>query len=275
MIRNLRLRVNGVLALASALLLAACTTLLPSGDAELSFTGLPDGTLVDVTVTGPNGFAAAEQAPVTLTGLAPGSYTVEADVVEVSNEGYIGFERFAADPIEFEVVDGETAPASLSFEYVGARIEDEVGDATAAPGNPLTYDIVGLSTSFDEDNLVIVLALEESQTDLSELIALFDLDTDQDALTAYGFANVDDFCEPAPGSLGVEFQIDYDVDEGTVLYDAVDDIEVPLTDPVIAGSTATLYVPLAELDGATRINLGLIIGNFDTPTDCTQGTATL
>lgn len=275
MITNLRLRVNGVLALASALLLAACTTVLPSGDAELSFTGLPDGTLVDVTVTGPNGFAAAEQAPVTLTGLTPGSYTLEADVVEVSNEGYIGFERFAADPIEFEVVDGETASASLSFEYVGARIEDEVGDATAAPGNPLTYDIVGLSTSFDEDNLVIVLELEESQTDLSELIALFDLDTDQDVLTAYGFANVDDFCEPAPGSLGVEFQIDYDVDEGTVLYDAVDDIEVPLTDPVIAGSTATLYVPLAELDGATRINLGLIIGNFDTPTDCTQGTATL
>src|SRR5690606_31891766 len=214
MIRNLRLRVNGVLALASALLLAACTTVLPSGDAELSFTGLPDGTLVDVTVTGPNGFAAAEQAPVTLTGLTPGSYTVEANVVELSNEGYIGFERFAADPVEFEVVADETATAPLNFVYAGARIEDEVGDATSEPGNPLTYDIVGLSTSFDEDNLVIVLEVEESVTDLSELIALFALDTDQDALTAHGFANVDDFCEPAPGSLGVEFQIDYELADG-------------------------------------------------------------
>lgn len=273
--RDPRLHVKLAIATLIALVLAACTTAVPSGDAELSVTGLPDGTLVDVTVTGPNGFAAAEQAPVTLTGLTPGSYTVEANVVELSNEGYIGFERFAADPVEFKVVDGETASASLSFEYIGARIKDEVGDATAAPGNPLTYDIVGLSTSFDEDNLVIVLELEESVTDLSELIALFDLDTDQDALTAHGFANVDDFCEPAPGSLGVEFQIDYELADGTVLYDAVDDVEVPLTDPVIAGSTATFHVPLTELGGATRINLGLIIGNFDTPTDCTQGTATL
>ncbi|HZW99922.1 MAG TPA: carboxypeptidase-like regulatory domain-containing protein [Trueperaceae bacterium] len=269
-----RLRFNVVLAFIAALMLAACTN-IQTGGAELSVTGLPDGTIVDVTVTGPNGFAAAEQAPTTLTGLPPGSYTLEADVVELPNGGYIGFERFAADAVAFEVAATETASATLAFEYVGARIEDEIGDAAAVLGNPLTYDIVGLATSFDEDNLMVVLELEESQTDLSELITLFDLDIDQDPTTAHDLSNVDAFCVPTPGSLGIEYGIDYEAGVGAVLYDAADNVIVPLTDPVIAGSTATFHVPLTEIEGATRINLGLILGNFDAPTDCTQGTATI
>src|SRR5690606_6039814 len=111
--------------------------------------------------------------------------------------------------------------------------------------------------------------------DLSELITLFDLDIDQDPTTAHDLSNVDAFCVPTPGSLGIEYGIDYEAGVGAVLYDAADNVIVPLTDPVIAGSTATFHVPLTEIEGATRINLGLILGNFDAPTDCTQGTATI
>ncbi len=65
---------------------AACST----GGLQVTVSGLPSGINAAVTVTGPGSFNQALTATQTLTGLAPGTYTVTADAVTIGGFSYGG-----------------------------------------------------------------------------------------------------------------------------------------------------------------------------------------
>jgi hypothetical protein len=73
-------------------LLAACGGNDPSGPSggslAVSVSGLPSGASAAVMVTGPGGYSHDVGATETLTGLAPGTYTVAADPVSTGGESY-------------------------------------------------------------------------------------------------------------------------------------------------------------------------------------------
>ncbi len=75
------------------LALAACggdSTGPATGSLAVTITGLPGGNSADVRVTGPGGYSRSLAASTTLSGLAPGSYTVTADAVTSGTAVYVG-----------------------------------------------------------------------------------------------------------------------------------------------------------------------------------------
>jgi hypothetical protein len=67
---------------------AAVTYTLVPGSLNVTITGLPNGVNGAVTVTGPNNFSQSLTATQTLSGLAPGSYTVTASAVSSGGHTY-------------------------------------------------------------------------------------------------------------------------------------------------------------------------------------------
>ncbi|HUR94078.1 MAG TPA: hypothetical protein VMY76_05815 [Gemmatimonadales bacterium] len=104
------------LLLFSLTLLAACGGSDPSGPSTgsltVAVTGLPSGTSADITVVGPNGYTHALAGSETLSGLAPGGYTVSAQIVSAGAQAY----QPAQNTQSVTVSDGGT-PASAQVVY--------------------------------------------------------------------------------------------------------------------------------------------------------------
>jgi hypothetical protein len=82
-----------------------------TGGLTVTIAGLPNGTNAAVTVTGPSGFSAQLTATQTLTGLAPGTYTVAASEVSSGNT------RYPPSPANqsVSVAGGVTATATVTY----------------------------------------------------------------------------------------------------------------------------------------------------------------
>ncbi|MBA3496029.1 MAG: hypothetical protein H0T86_02875 [Gemmatimonadales bacterium] len=97
-------------------LVAACGGGNPSGPTTGSLAvaviGLPSGTAADVTVSGPAGYTHALSNSETLSGLAPGSYTVTAQAVSGNGQAYQ-----PAQETQSVTVDDGAAPASAEVAY--------------------------------------------------------------------------------------------------------------------------------------------------------------
>ena len=103
--------------LAIVLFLAACgggSTGPTTGSLALAVSGLPSGVEGDVSVSGPSGFSREVGASETLSGLAPGSYTVAAAGVSV------GAAVYAPSPSSQAVVVSGGDPASAEVVYAVA-----------------------------------------------------------------------------------------------------------------------------------------------------------
>ena len=67
---------------------AAVNYKVSTGRLAVTISGLPSGTAALVSIRGPRGFNQRPQASQTYTGLAPGSYTIEAQVVTANGSGW-------------------------------------------------------------------------------------------------------------------------------------------------------------------------------------------
>lgn len=90
----------------------AITWTLVTGALTLSVNGLPDGKAANVIVSGPDGFVQAVSASGTLSGLKPGSYTVDAQRVVTD-----GFSYDAIAPMQVVTVAAQLTPAAASVSY--------------------------------------------------------------------------------------------------------------------------------------------------------------
>jgi len=89
---------------------AAVAYAVVPGSLALTVSGLPPGTGGDVSISGPSGFSAARTATATLTGLAPGTYTVAAAVVGTTT-------LYDPTPASqtVQVASGASAPATVAY----------------------------------------------------------------------------------------------------------------------------------------------------------------
>jgi hypothetical protein len=113
-----------------------------------------------------------------------------------------------------------------------------------------------------------------------ELVGFIDFDTDQDPTTVGDFglviagghpftSNVTEFC-PNPSGMGIEAFVDlfsYDGVTGTAPL-VGPNVDVPVT---YGAQSLTVSIPLSELGGDKNFNFGMVLGNFDSPTDCFPG----
>ncbi len=81
-----------------------------TGNLLVTVSGLPVGSSADLVISGPGGYSQAVVASQTLTGLAPGTYTVAANNVTVGSAVYSGTP--AAQTVS---VGGSTATASVVY----------------------------------------------------------------------------------------------------------------------------------------------------------------
>ncbi len=108
----------------------AATTTPTTGSLAVSVSGLPSGTAAAVSVSGPGGYSHAVTSSTTLTGLAPGSYTVAAAGVTSGGTSYTGSPASQTA----SVTAGASANAAVSY----------AGD-TSAPGTAtLGLSVTGL-----------------------------------------------------------------------------------------------------------------------------------
>jgi hypothetical protein len=94
---------------------AQVTYAVTTGSLTVTIAGLPGGTVAAVDVTGPGGFARALTATETLTGLAPGSYTVTASPVSASGGQYSP----APATQQVTVATGGVATATVTYSDAG------------------------------------------------------------------------------------------------------------------------------------------------------------
>jgi hypothetical protein len=109
----------------------------PSAPAlTVSVSGLPSGTSANVTVTGPGGFSQPVAATQTLTGLAPGDYTITAS--DVANCSF----QYAANPATqtTTVAAGVTASASVSYSAASGGALNLCIDGMYLTQSVQTYD---------------------------------------------------------------------------------------------------------------------------------------
>jgi hypothetical protein len=100
----------------------------PGGGAlSVAIQGLPSGSTAAVSISGPNGYGQSLTSSQTLTGLAPGAYTVTASDVTVGTAPY------QASPASQVVVVSNNSPANASVVY-------------ATPAGNLALAISGLGT---------------------------------------------------------------------------------------------------------------------------------
>jgi hypothetical protein len=165
-----------------ALLLAACgggSTGPSTGSLALDVSGLPSGATGDLTVVGPGDFTRRVQHTQTLSGLAPGSYTVTAAGVTVGNAQYL------------------PAPASQSVAVTGGDAAS-AGVVYAAVDRSLAITVAGLPAGTDAAITVsgpggYTRAVTGSET-------LSPLSAGQYTLTALPVTDGTDQYTPAPAS---------------------------------------------------------------------------
>jgi hypothetical protein len=124
------------------LALAACgagQTAPPAGSLNLAVSGLPSGVAADVTVSGPNGFNERVGQSQTLSGLAPGSYTIAAAGVPVGPSFYAAspssqsISVTAGDPSSADVIYG-VANGSLTVAVAGLPSGTAAAITVSGPG---------------------------------------------------------------------------------------------------------------------------------------------
>jgi hypothetical protein len=82
-----------------------------TGGLTVTVNGLPAGTAAAITVAGPAGFSQAVTGSTTLTGLAPGNYTVTSAQVTINGAAYTG----TIDRPNVTIAAGATAAVSVSY----------------------------------------------------------------------------------------------------------------------------------------------------------------
>lgn len=95
---------------------ATVTYSLSVGSLAVTISGLPGGVSAAVSITGPGGFATSLGASQTLSGLAPGTYTVNASSVVSGGTAYTP----APTSQTRSVVAGATASATVNYSAVAA-----------------------------------------------------------------------------------------------------------------------------------------------------------
>jgi hypothetical protein len=123
-------------------LLAACGGSDPSGPSmgslAVEVSGLPPGASADVSVTGPGGYAHSLSGSETLSGLAPGGYTVAANSVTSDGQAYQ-----PAQTTQSVTVAGGVTPASAQVSYGIAGASLAVNVAGLPPGASAAVTVSG------------------------------------------------------------------------------------------------------------------------------------
>jgi len=168
---------------AFVLFLAACggggSTGPTTGSLALAVSGLPSGVAADVSVSGPSGFSREVGGSETLSGLAPGSYTVAAAGVSV------GSALYAPSPSSQAIAVGGGDPASAEVVY------------TVANGS-LAVTVAGLPSGTDAAVTVSGPGGYSRQVTASETLS--GLAPGQYTLTALPVSDGTDQYSPAPSS---------------------------------------------------------------------------
>jgi hypothetical protein len=86
-----------------------------TGGLAVTVSGLPAGAAAAITVAGPGSFSQTVTATQTLTGLAPGSYTVRAANVTAGGASYTG----SVDRPTVTLTAGATAAVAVSYQVIG------------------------------------------------------------------------------------------------------------------------------------------------------------
>ncbi|MBA3317808.1 MAG: hypothetical protein H0T50_06910 [Gemmatimonadales bacterium] len=168
--------------LAFVLFLTACgggTTAPTTGSLALAVSGLPTAVEANVSVSGPNAFSRQVEGPETLSGLAPGSYTVTAAGVSA------GADFYAPSPSSQAVVVSGSDPASAEVVYA------------VADGN-LAVTIAGLPSGTDAAVTVSGPGGYSRQVTATETLS--GLAPGQYTLTALPVSDGSEQYSPAPSS---------------------------------------------------------------------------
>jgi hypothetical protein len=113
---------------------------LATGAIALTITGLPDSLPAAVTITGPAGFNQAVTGPSTLTGLAPGSYSVAASPVGGTGQPWV------AVPANQDIsVTASLVPAPAAIAYAPGVGSLSVSITGLPGGSPAAVTISGPS----------------------------------------------------------------------------------------------------------------------------------
>ncbi len=148
--------------------------------------GLPGGATAAVSVAGPNGFTRALTATETLTGLAPGSYTISSSAVVADGDRY----SVAAPAQDAAVVSNGTASASISYSLASGSLELLL---TGLPGGAPAA--------------IVVTGPEGFSQSLTEATTLRGLAPGQYTVEASGIAAVGDHFAPTHANLAVAVPI--------------------------------------------------------------------
>lgn len=92
---------------------AGITWTLITGAIAIDISGLPAGDAANLVLTGPNGFSTTVSASGSVTGLKPGTYTIDAQRVLSG-----GFSYDAVVPLQVVSVVAQVAPATASVSYL-------------------------------------------------------------------------------------------------------------------------------------------------------------
>lgn len=100
----------------------------PTGSLTVAVSGLPAGVSPDVTVTGPAGYAHDVGGTETLSGLAPGSYTVSASAVGAGTSAYAPDQALQSVDV---AAGGGAASAQVVYSMVGGALAVSVSGLPA------------------------------------------------------------------------------------------------------------------------------------------------
>lgn len=111
---------------------------ISTGSLSIALSGVPLGASAAVTVAGPGGFQASVTTATTLSGLAPGPYTVTADPITFEGDGYA-----PAAPAQEVIVAAGTTPAEVAVGYALATGRLAVELSGVPPGATPAVTLTG------------------------------------------------------------------------------------------------------------------------------------
>lgn len=258
--------------LCAAAVLAACTQQVgPTGSLTITVSGLGAGVDTLVNASGPNGYSKQFTVITTVVveGLAVGEYVVDGAAVSFASTTNVGFEVYDAPPVDATIASEAMSDAAVVYAYRGIDIADPANDETYTVPAPAqyVYDLVRLWTVVEDNDLLITIEHRADQTDLSQSVAELYIDVDQDDATGES-SMVDVYCTE-PSLIGAEYALYIDVagiDSELTAYPG--GTNVAAIERVDTGSTSTFAIPLTAIGGSGRVDIELVMGNFDEPTDC-------
>lgn len=166
---------------------------------------------------------------------------------------------------------------AIHSEAIRASVSDPVGD-TFAPGP----DITGIIAVNDDTGLSVMVSFATpiepppgTGTGM-EVIGFIDLDTDQNAATGTPGGSVGIFCPQPPANFGVDFSVDlgsFNPINNTV--NLLDSGGVPVDTAHIQYGTNSLSVVVAASFIGHPVNLNIVTGNQQAPSDCAPDGAIL